>query len=78
MNSRPVKSGTEELTNGRVERPHTQPLRCVWAAPPTGPATLPVLPEEGGAVHLSNGVWMKPESKKFCNESLPFIMGITL
>lgn len=41
-------------------------------------ATLTILQEEEGAIHLSNGVWIKLESKQFCNESLSFIMGITL
>lgn len=67
MNSRPVKSGTEELTNGRVGRPHTQPLKCVQAAPLTELATLTILQEEGGAIHLSKGVWMKLESKQLSN-----------
>lgn len=60
--------------------PCTQHLRAVGRAPHLTELATPTIlqEEEGGAIHFSNGVWMKLESKQLCNESLLFIMGITL
>lgn len=60
--------------------PNTQPTEGVCREPHlTELVTLTILLEEKlGAVHFSNGLWMKLESKQFCNESLSFIVGIAL